>query len=111
MAIGYVFCFFARFLIYLDDILYLLTVIISFEPGNTGKQAILMSWEPGNMFKSNMPSWDNPAGAHYFTSPQAGALNLIVYTIFWLLSILGRFLCVFHMEIESGWVGNSPGYI
>ena len=47
----------------------------------------------------------------YSTSPQAGALNLVFYTIFRCLSILGRFLCVFHVEIESGWLRNSPGYI
>ena len=50
----------------LDDILYLLTVIISFEPGNTGKQGILMSWEPGNMFKSSFLSVVHAAGAFFF---------------------------------------------
>ena len=49
----------------LDDILYLLTVIISFEPGNSGKQAILMSWEPGNMFKSSFLSVVHAAGAFF----------------------------------------------
>ena len=71
----------------------------------------ILHFERTDMLTCVCVKWTQTRLVPNSTSPQAGALNLIVYRIFQLLSIWGRFWGVFHVGIESGWLRNSPGYI